>query len=275
MKLKDLGEIDTGIVLFGGPYSNLQATEAMLDVIRQRGFSSICTGDCVAYCADPAATVAALRSAGVHVVAGNCDKQLAVGAMTCGCGFEAGSTCDVLSSGWFAHAHAHIGATDRAWMAGLPDMSVFSQAGQRFAVVHGGATDVSRFLWPTSPDMDFKEEIECIQMHVGPGNGGIAGHCGIGFMRSIGDVTWINAGVIGMPPHDGGRAARYAVMSDDGVRIARLDYDAAGAATRMVAVGLTQGYHDSLLSGYWPSEDVLPPALRRSAPVSASTSARG
>ncbi len=33
----------------------------------------------------------------------------------------------------------------------------------------------------------------------------------------------------------------------------------------MERAGLTQGYHSALRSGYWPSEDVLPPELRRAA----------
>ena len=39
-------------------------------------------------------------------------------------------------------------------------------------------------------------------------------------------------------------------------------YDAQGAADDMAQAGLPQGYRDGLLSGYWPSEDVLPADLR-------------
>ncbi|MEL6315485.1 MAG: hypothetical protein AAFQ60_15735, partial [Pseudomonadota bacterium] len=57
MKLKDLGEIDTEVVLFGGPYSNLHATRALLDEVARLDAKAICTGDVVAYGADPSATL--------------------------------------------------------------------------------------------------------------------------------------------------------------------------------------------------------------------------
>ena len=43
----------------------------------------------------------------------------------------------------------------------------------------------------------------------------------------------------------------------------RLRYDNAAARCRMEEVGLTQGYQITLATGLWPSEDVLPPELRR------------
>jgi len=37
----------------------------------------------------------------------------------------------------------------------------------------------------------------------------------------------------------------------------------ATAAEAMIAAGLTQGYETALLTGYWPSEDILPLELRK------------
>ena len=51
------------VLVFGGCYSNLQATEALLAEARRRGFSAsqmICTGDMIAYGADAAAFSRAL-----------------------------------------------------------------------------------------------------------------------------------------------------------------------------------------------------------------------
>jgi hypothetical protein len=42
-----------------------------------------------------------------------------------------------------------------------------------------------------------------------------------------------------------------------------LSYDVDSAVKDMKDAGLTQGYHRALSSGVWPSEDVLPQALRR------------
>jgi predicted phosphodiesterase len=266
MNHRDIGRLEGEVLLFGGPYSNLQATQAVAQVAAARGIAPgnmICTGDVVAYCADPLASLALVRELGCVVVAGNCERQLAAGAADCGCGFQAGTACDLLSAGWFAHADARVGAADRAWMADCPDIVTFQHEGARCAVIHGGLSDISRFLWPVSPKAEFAEEIACIERAVGPVDRVIAGHCGLGFARQIGAVSWVNAGVIGMPPHDGRQATRYAVMSGGQVILHRLDYDAPAAADAMRLTGLVQGYEQSLLSGIWPSEDVLPQALRR------------
>ncbi|MEO3414795.1 metallophosphoesterase family protein [Roseovarius sp. CAU 1744] len=268
MQVQDLGELDGPVLLFGGPYSNLPATRA----VRQRAHElsirpdhMICTGDLVAYCGEPAETAAEIRSLGCAVVAGNCEKQLAAYQMDCGCGFETGSTCDLLSAGWYTHANAAIGADHRTWMAGLPDIVTFTHHGRRCAVIHGGVTDVSRFLWPVSPEAAFAEELALLQGITGQVDLVIAGHCGLAFRRRMGQVEWINAGVIGMPPNDGSPATRFAVLQSGAVRFERLDYDHLAAAGTMRAQGLTQGYDSALVTGYWPSEEVLPPELRRPA----------
>ncbi|MEM9850726.1 MAG: metallophosphoesterase, partial [Pseudomonadota bacterium] len=71
------------------------------------------------------------------------------------------------------------------------------------------------------------------------------------------------AGVIGMPPNDGGRTTRFAILDHGRVQFGTLTYDAATAAHAMTEAGLTQGYDRALVTGYWPSEDVLPKDLKR------------
>lgn len=265
MRHQDLGELAGPVLLFGGAYSNLQATKAVLAQAEVLGVSTgnvICTGDVVAYCAQPAETLAAVRAAQTVVVAGNCEKQLAANALDCGCGFETGTTCDLLSAGWYAHANAEVDIEARRWMAGLPDVVTFQQAGMRVAVIHGGVTDVARFVFSVSPEWMFAEEIAALEALAGQVELVIAGHSGIAFQRQVGGVTWVNAGAIGMPEHDGRHETRFMVLQDGVAEIRRLAYDAEAAQAAMQAVGLTQGYDQALLSGYWPSEDVLPQALR-------------
>lgn len=265
MKLADFGDLDAPVLVFGGPYSNLQATRALADLARLKGIPPgrmICTGDTVAYCAQPAETVAFLRALGCPVVAGNCERQLAAYEMTCGCGFEAGTACDILSAGWFAHADGAIGARDRAWMAALPDVITFRHSGRRVAVIHGGVTDISRFLWSCSPHAEFATEIAALRRRLPDLSLVVAGHSGIPFHARIDGVDWVNAGVIGLPPHDGGPETRCALLDGGGITIRSLAYDWEGAERAMISAGLTQGYHTALRSGRWPSEDVLPPQLR-------------
>ncbi|MEM9576755.1 MAG: metallophosphoesterase family protein [Pseudomonadota bacterium] len=264
---RDLGALADPVLLFGGPYSNVQATEALFAAARDHGIGpdhQICTGDVVAYCAAPRETVQLVRDAGCTVVAGNCERQLAVGADTCGCGFEEGSACDLLSVGWYPFANAEVQQHDRRWMAKCPDIVSFHHHGARYAVIHGGISDVARFLWPTSETEAFLAEWAMIEALIGKVDHVIAGHCGLPFLRETPRGRWINAGVIGMPPHDGNEATRYAILERGKVSFHNLSYDVDAAIDAMHRNGLTQGYHHALRSGYWPSEDVLPEALRSS-----------
>lgn len=262
----ELGNLDGDVVVFGGPYSNLQATQALLADTERRGVPAsncICTGDVVAYCADAAATVAAIRDFGCPLVAGNCEKRLAVGAADCGCGFDEGTECDMLSAAWYAYANAALGAADRDWMKQLPDIVTFGHNGRRVAVIHGGLSDIARFMWPTSDQNEFAAEIALIKDAAGPVDQVVAGHCGIAFKRDVEGVGWINAGAIGMPPHDGRPQTRFTILSaEGGVVFHRLSYDQHAAIAAMQVAGLTQGYDRALKTGFWPSEDVLPAALR-------------
>ncbi len=262
VNVADFGHFEGPVVLCGGPYSNLQATQAMVAAAGDRPV--ICTGDVVAYCADPAATVELVRASGWHVIAGNCEQQIAEGADDCGCGFGDGTACDLLSRGWYPHALAATGQEARDWMAALPEVATFVQDGRRYAVVHGGGTAVNRFIWPSSADSDFEAEIAAVERMTGPLDGVVAGHCGVAFNRCVGRHHWINAGAIGLPPHDRRPETRYAVLDAGEVTIERLAYDHDGARAAMEAAGLQQGYDAALSSGVWPSEDILPPELRMS-----------
>ncbi len=271
----EIGPLSGEVLLFGGPYSNLQASRALLARARALGIGAanrICTGDLVAYCANPR-EVLALWRARAHVVAGNCERQLGEDAPDCGCGFRAGTRCDALSRGWYPFARERMGAAQRAWMRDLPAVASFLHGGRRYAVIHGGFRDIARFVWPTSPDRVLREEIDQIRRALGPVDGVVCGHSGIAFERRLDGVHWINAGAIGMPPNDGRRGGVFAVLGAHGVRFERLDYDARAAAAEMRARGLCQGYDEALLSGLWPSEDVLPEDMRRQAAPGAAPGA--
>ncbi|MEL7465198.1 MAG: metallophosphoesterase family protein [Pseudomonadota bacterium] len=259
---RDLGALDGPVLAFGGPYSNLHATEALIVEASRLGVppgNAICTGDVVAYCGSPAETVAAIRDWGCAVVAGNCEEQLAAGAADCGCGFEEGTVCDALSAEWYAYASARISNEVRRWMAATPERIAFAHRGARWAVIHGGATDVSRFIWPGQRDV-IREEIAALEAEAGPFDGVIAGHCGLAFIEEVDGRLWVNAGVIGMPENDGTRDVSYCVLDEVPV-LHRLTYDTAAAAKAMS--GRATPYAAALRTGRWPSEDVLPPDLRR------------
>jgi predicted phosphodiesterase len=272
MHVADWGQITGDLLVFGGAYSNLAALHAVLAL---RGQSRVInTGDLVAYCAQAAETVACARRAGLLSIAGNVERQLGDNALDCGCGFADGSACDLLSAAWYGFANLAIGSEERAWMSGLPDAAVFHWNGRRVAVIHGGVTDPVRFLWPSTEAAVFEEELAALLQVAGPIDVVLSGHSGVAFHRRIKDVDWINAGVIGMPPNDGRVDTRYARVTQQGVIFERLVYDVTLTVDAMKAAGLTQGYHKALQTGYWPSEDVLPPALRR-VPLVPSFSPKG
>lgn len=259
------GPVQPPLLLFGGPYSNLRALTALRAQADAMGLSPsqvICTGDVVAYCAEPEETVAAIRDWGCIVVAGNCEEQLAAGGDDCGCGFEEGSACDLLAKGWYPFARARVSAESAAWMAILPATVSFDLAGLRFRVVHGGVSETSRFL--------FASQTAALEADVLASGADvvIAGHCGIPFAHRFGDEgkAWLNPGVIGMPANDGTPDGWYGLLSSEGGNVTfsthRLAYDAAGAAGAMRRHGHANGYARTLITGLWPSLDVLPPAER-------------
>ena len=256
---------DGPLLVFGGPYSNLQATRAVLTEATRRGIPAkrvICTGDVVAYGADAAACCDLIMASGIWVIAGNCEENLAEGALDCGCGFAEGTACDLLSRAWYAHADRQVAAAHRAWMSGLPQrLMVILPDGRRLAVLHGGASDISRFIFASTPQADLAAEIAATGC-----DGVIAGHCGIPFARQVGPGIWINAGAIGMPADDGTPRIWFALLTPGeaglSVEILPLDYDHAAAAAAMRTAGLPEGYAAALGSGIWPSCDVLPPAER-------------
>ena len=256
------------LLVFGGPYSNLPATRALRDVAAGLGVSpdrAICTGDVVAYGADPEATVDLIRDWGCHVIAGNCEEQLAAGADDCGCGFEEGTACAALSKGWYPYANARVSIASRAWMAALPKSLRLSFGGAMMRVVHGGTDVTNQFLFE-SQSADIAHALDRAHADVV-----LAGHCGLPFAVPNVSPTgrrqlWVNAGVIGMPANDGTPDTWYALIHarQGGLRIEwhRLPYDHIAAAAAMRRAGHANPYARTLITGVWPSFDILPPAER-------------
>jgi predicted phosphodiesterase len=256
---------DGPILIFGGPYSNLHATAAVLAEADRLGIApghTICTGDLTAYCGDPVTTIELVREAGLPVVMGNCDEQLGSGGTDCGCGFTPGSTCERLSAEWFAYADTQIANDTRRWLASLPRRIDLAFGDQRLAVIHGGVKLINRFVFASSPALIKKRELELADC-----DGVIAGHCGLPFTQVIDGQLWHNAGAVGLPADDGTPRGWFSLITpvDGGLEIEHraLSYDHHGAAEAMLRAGLSPEYRVALSTGMWPSCDVLPyPEIR-------------
>ncbi len=258
----DLGPVSGPVLVFGGPYGNLQATHAVLSRVREaQADRVICTGDAVAYCAEPEATVGALREAGVNVVMGNCEESLGFDKEDCGCGFAEGSECDLLSVRWMAYARAALSASSKVWMRALSRRLRLRLGGRRLSVIHGGTDDISRYVFASTGIPEKASELDRMDA-----DGAVGGHSGLPFTTFIGSRLWHNPGAIGMPANDGTPRVWYSVLAEtpDGLGISHLslDYDHAAAARAMRAGGLPEAYARTIEDGLWPNMDVMSPPGR-------------
>lgn len=258
----DIGPVSGPVVVFGGPYGNLQATLAMLAKARDlQAKRIICTGDSVAYCAEPEATVAALRQAGVHLVMGNCEESLGQDNEDCGCGFIEGSECDQMSVRWMDFARSSLSPGTKAWMRGLPRRLLFRLGGRRFSVIHGSADHISRYVFASTAVPEMARDLDRLDA-----DGVIGGHSGLPFSTFVGSRLWHNPGAIGMPANDGTPRVWYSVLAETpgGLDISHqaLGYDHGAAARAIRENGLPEAYARTLEDGLWPNMDVMPAAER-------------
>ncbi len=275
----DLGTLASRTLVFGGAYSNLQATQKIKKIAQDMRVDAnhvICTGDIIAYCADASETLDLIQDWGIQVVKGNCEASLAEEQEDCGCGFEEGSACAVLSNDWFSYARKRVNRFHRDWMNRLPTRIEFTMNNTRFHCVHGSVSSMNEFIFKSTPQNKKISEFAALQS-IRPSLGHhsdevdviIGGHSGIPFGQTLHhtswqqDKYWLNAGVIGMPANDGSSHVWYMMLTPHHDHILvewhTMDYDHVTAQQQMSKRGLPSAYENALKSGLWPSLDVLPP----------------
>lgn len=252
------------VIVFGGPYSNSHALDALLAEAGKLGVppeNMISTGDLVAYCADARRVVDRFRETGMRFIRGNCEDQIAADAADCGCGFAPGGECDRLSMDWFAHAMRELDGPRRAFLGAAPERLDIVLNGLRIAVVHGAATQQNRFVYASTPERVKAHDLDLLGV-----DAIFAGHSGLPFTQSIGSRLWHNAGALGMPANEGDPRVWFSLVSAGAtpgtlvIEHRALAYDHAAAAAAMTRAGLAAEYARTLVDGLWPNCDALAPA---------------
>lgn len=251
------------LFLFGGCYSNLQATKKIKEIADELGFCPeqiICTGDIVGYCAQPEETVQLIKDWGIQVIAGNVEVQLRNGEIDCGCNFDEGSRCDLLSRQWFPFAQENLSTDSINWMHLLSNSIEFHHKQRTYHVLHGGTDDISEFIFESTPEWRKLEIFEQTKADVI-----IAGHSGLPFQQIIKNQKgekkwWINPGVIGMPANDGTPRCWFGVLDleTNSFELKELNYNFQLASDLMRKNNLPLAYADTLVSGIWDNCDILP-----------------
>lgn len=263
-QIEYLGSFDAPLLIFGGPYGNRQALEALLATAESLGIPAshmLCTGDLAAYAAEPQAVADRLREAGIAVVMGNVEESLGADAGDCGCGFTSGSECDVMAAHWYRYADEAVDQETKRWMRDLPRRIDLTLNDVRLAAIHGGVDQINRFVFPATPAPEKAAELDAAGTDMVVG-----GHSGLPFTEAIGHRVWHNAGVIGLPANDGTPRVWYSLLTPDpagiSIELRALSYDHAGAAAAIRAADLPQAYANALENGFWPNDDIMPGADR-------------
>ncbi|RFN58832.1 metallophosphoesterase family protein [Marixanthomonas ophiurae] len=249
------------VLLFGGVYSNLQALEKLKSIAEKNNISAencICTGDIVGYCAQPEETVQLFKLWGAKSIAGNVELQLREGADDCGCDFKEGSRCDGFSQLWYPYAQSKLSKCSLDFIKELPDHIQFTYAGKKTTVLHGSWSNISEFIYKSTPWPIKQPNFEITKSDVI-----IAGHCGLPFKHTEENKTWINPGVIGMPANDGNPHVWYAILDDADRKLSithhTMDYNHKLTSKLMQNGLLPEEYARTIITGIWDNTEILPP----------------
>lgn len=270
MNTIDLGEKKGKLLVFGGVYSNFQALEAIKEVADKENIAPdnvFCTGDIVAYCAQPEECIQKIKQWGINSIAGNVELQLASGETDCACDFTKGGRCDTFSRQWYPYAQTLLSEDALEWMRSLPEFIRFHYAGHMVSILHGSYHYTSEFIFESTDwnikQLNFRDTKSTVIL---------SGHCGLPFSQAKDNLYWLNAGVIGMPANDGTPRVWYMILEDDQEQFkyqhCPLDYDHSLASQLMNERGLPSAYASTLLTGLWDNMEILPPEEARQQGIS-------
>jgi predicted phosphodiesterase len=259
-KTKNIGALNGKLLVFGGVYSNFQALEALQKIAEKEQIppsNILCTGDIVAYCAEPEHCVQTVKNWGIHSILGNVEIQLRDDLDDCGCNFNDGSRCDIFSRQWYPYAQSKISQASKDWFHTLPDHLEFEYAGKKCLVVHGSYFETSGYVFKSTDWTKKQRNFEAVKTDVI-----IGGHCGLPFSDVQNTQYWLNAGVIGMPANDGTTRVWYMILEDKPFSFQHhaYEYDYLTTYQLMTNHCLPHQYAKTLKTGLWDNCEILPEA---------------
>ena len=214
--------------------SDIHANRPALEAIREEFDVCLFLGDVVDYGVDPLPCIDWVRRNARYAVRGNHDHGAAQRVFVQGVGgFR------YLSGVTRAKTIPLLGDDDRRYLAGLPTSLSLTLGGERFFLVHATPRDPMDEFAP--PDAEaWKRRIERIDADYV-----LVGHSHVQYMLQLGGTTVINPGSVGLP-RDGDPRAAYAIITEDGPELKRVEYDIDAAVAALDAAELPGPARDAL-----------------------------
>lgn len=226
------------IAIISDIHSNIEALDAVLHDIKQRGIEKIlCVGDIVGYATSCNECCAVLKRLKIPSVQGNHDLNI-----------------NLKNLDWFNQdARAALKWTageltqaNKSFLLNLPKVYEEIILGKKIYIVHGSLRDpIYEYVYPDVPDSTLLKVLEETKSDVM-----IFGHTHIPFLRKIGRGIVINAGSIGQPRDRDPRAC-YVILDIKNLeaKIIRLGYNIDGCAEKIKKAGLPEFLANRLYGG--------------------------
>lgn len=249
------------IALCGGPYSNFSAVEAFLEATKDIKYR-FCLGDVGGFGPCPDRTLDLLRSSNTICLQGNYDYAIGYGERDCGCGY-ADPRDRHFAQLSYDYTFANTSLHHREWLKTLPALIRVEWRGISLLLCHGSPQQVNEFVWESETE-DSQIENDLQQWQV---TGICCTHSGLPWLRCLEGGFWLNAGVLGRPPHEGKRHVYYAIADFPTTektpqpRLIPLNYNVDSVVSLMEKEGLPIEFRESLQQGIWTTcGEILPEA---------------
>lgn len=208
--------------------SDIHANRAALEAIREPFDVCLFLGDLVDYGVEPGPCIEWVRKNAKYAIRGNHDHGAAqriyvqgIGGFRYLTGVTRPRTIQLLSE------------SDRRYLAGLPTSLWLTLNGKRFFLVHATPRDAMDEFAP--PDAEaWTRRLQNVDADYV-----LVGHSHIQFMLEVGKTTVLNPGSVGLP-RDGDPWAAYAVITENGPELKRVQYPIDEAIAALYAAKLPE-----------------------------------